>query len=154
MHINRTCPGNRMITIESALCCSETDMRISALCLEFPGNHKVPRKSALCQMSKSRPGLFRLWRVGCITILAVEAVKGVVLPEGEDCVPIAVGGNDNECHGLAPFDRSILSDRSDTQASYGRTSYNGIITLIPCPIQDKNLLTFSSNQGRTVYKKK
>jgi hypothetical protein len=31
-------------------------MRIPALCLEFPVNHKVSRKTALCQMSESRPG--------------------------------------------------------------------------------------------------
>ena len=74
-------------------------MRISALCLEFPGNHRVSRKSALCQMSKSRPGLLRFWRVGGITVLAVEAQKRAILRVvGEDRVRVARDGDNNKRH--------------------------------------------------------
>ena len=75
-------------------------MRISALCLEFPVSFSVSRKTALCVLSDSRPGsALCLWRISSVTVLTVEAVPKIVLPEGENRVRIARDGDNNRSHG-------------------------------------------------------
>jgi hypothetical protein len=53
--------------------------------------------------------LLRFRRVGRITLLAIEAEEGVILPEGEDRVIIARDGYNNNSHGDRPFVRNIVT---------------------------------------------